>query len=85
MIPRTLVPLGSRLPAADVTATQRRRPVTGGAPRVGFIGLGDQGAGQRGGDRQKAAIDVGLELAHQPVRVVNGLAQQLREKQRSAV
>jgi TonB family protein len=28
MIPRTLVPLGSRLPAADVTATQRRRPTT---------------------------------------------------------
>ncbi|MGC1484239.1 MAG: TonB family protein [Candidatus Acidiferrum sp.] len=28
MIPRTLVPLGSRLPAADETATQRRRPTT---------------------------------------------------------
>jgi TonB family protein len=28
MIPRTLVPLGSRLPAADATATQRRRPTT---------------------------------------------------------
>jgi len=28
MIPRTLVPLGSRLPAGDVTATQRRRPTT---------------------------------------------------------
>lgn len=28
MIPRTLVPLGSRLPSADETATQRRRPTT---------------------------------------------------------
>jgi len=28
MIPRTLVPLGSQLPAADATATQRRRPTT---------------------------------------------------------
>lgn len=28
MIPRTLVPLGSRLPAAAETATQRRRPTT---------------------------------------------------------
>jgi TonB family protein len=28
MIPRTLVPLGSRLPAAEETATQRRRPTT---------------------------------------------------------
>jgi hypothetical protein len=28
MIPRTLVPLGSRLPPADSTATQRRRPTT---------------------------------------------------------
>jgi TonB family protein len=28
MIPRTLVPEGARLPAADVTATQRRRPTT---------------------------------------------------------
>jgi TonB family protein len=28
MIPRTLVPQGARLPAADVTATQRRRPTT---------------------------------------------------------
>ena len=28
MIPRTLVPLGSRLPDADATATQRRRPTT---------------------------------------------------------
>lgn len=28
MIPRTLVPFGSTLPAADVTATQRRRPTT---------------------------------------------------------
>ncbi|HTQ59452.1 MAG TPA: energy transducer TonB [Candidatus Solibacter sp.] len=28
MIPRTLVPLGSRLPAADATASQRRRPTT---------------------------------------------------------
>ena len=28
MIPRTLVPLGSSLPAADATATQRRRPTT---------------------------------------------------------
>jgi TonB family protein len=28
MIPRTLVPLGSRLPAAEETLTQRRRPTT---------------------------------------------------------
>ena len=28
MIPRTLVPLGARLPAAEETATQRRRPTT---------------------------------------------------------
>ena len=28
MIPRTLVPLGSRLPAAEETRTQRRRPTT---------------------------------------------------------
>jgi TonB family protein len=28
MIPRTLVPLGSRLPAAEETATKRRRPTT---------------------------------------------------------
>ncbi|MGA2099170.1 MAG: TonB family protein [Candidatus Acidiferrum sp.] len=28
MIPRTLVPLGSQLPPADATATQRRRPTT---------------------------------------------------------
>ncbi len=28
MIPRILVPLGARLPDADVTATQRRRPTT---------------------------------------------------------
>jgi TonB family protein len=28
MIPRTLVPLGSRLPAAEETSTQRRRPTT---------------------------------------------------------
>lgn len=28
MIPRTLVPLGSRLPSGEVPATQRRRPTT---------------------------------------------------------